>query len=85
MAIWSQVLGLAGCPMPDLRIRGEFAAIVSGWTLVSGFNAITEKLEEAAAWAKLNGPLLPAEEKTIHMMIECQIARGDEMHLDWED
>lgn len=66
-------------------MRDEFAAIISGWSLVSGFNSITDKLEEAARWAKDNGPLLPDEEKTVHLMIQCQIARGDELSLDWED
>lgn len=66
-------------------MRDEFAAIISGWMLISGIGDLTEKIEEAAKWTKLNGPLLPSEEAMIHLMIESQIARGTEMYLDWED
>ena len=66
-------------------MRDEFAEIVNGWTLVSGFNSITDRIEETARWAKDNGPLQPDEEATVHAMIQCQIARGDELALDWED
>lgn len=44
--------------------------------LVSGFEAITQRIEEVGEWAKLNGPLLPDEKKTVELMIQCQIARG---------
>jgi hypothetical protein len=37
-------------------MRDEFAAIVSGWTLISGPDDITERIEEAA-WMMVNGPL----------------------------
>lgn len=57
-------------------MRNEFHAIVSGWTLHSGIDDLTERIEEAAQWAKENGPLQPDEEKTIKMMIEAQISRG---------
>lgn len=58
--------------------RAEFDAIVSGWMLVDDVEAIGDKIDEAAAWTKLNGPLLPDEEATVKMMIECQIAKGIE-------
>lgn len=63
-------------------MRDEFAAIISGWTLVSGFNAITDRIEEVARWSKENGPLQPDEEKTVELMIQCQIARGFEEQID---
>ncbi len=57
-------------------MREEFAAIVSGWTLISGMAAITDRIEEVARWTKENGPLLPDEEATVKLMIRTQIARG---------
>lgn len=65
-------------------MRDEFARIISGWTLVSGFAAITDRIEEVARWAKDNGPLLPDEEATVHLMIQCLIARGEDLRLDWD-
>jgi hypothetical protein len=63
-------------------MRQTFRDIISGWTLIDGFDAITEKIEQAAKWTKANGPLEPDEEATIKMMIECQVARGlDEFPL----
>lgn len=59
-------------------MRDEFAAIISGWTLVDGFDFISKKLEEVSIWADQNKPLQPDEEKTIELMIQCQIARGIE-------
>lgn len=56
--------------------RDGFHAIASGWTLVSGFEALTERIEQLAEWTKLNGPLLPEEESTVAMMIQCQLARA---------
>lgn len=55
-------------------MRKEFRELVSGWMLVRDFDAITDRIEEVAEWAKKNGPLLPDEEATVKMMIECQIA-----------
>lgn len=60
------------------NIRDEFAAIVSGWTLISGMGDITDRIEQVAAWQKENGPLLPAEQATVELMIRTQIARGME-------
>ncbi len=57
-------------------MREEFAAIVSGWTLISGIGDLTEKIEEAAEWTKENGPLNEREEAMIKLMIRAQIARG---------
>lgn len=57
-------------------IRHTFNAVTSGWMLVSGFEPLTDRIEEVAEWAKLNGPLLPAEDRTVRLMIEAQIARG---------
>ena len=71
--------------MTEPRPREEFAAIVSGWTLIDGIGDLSDKIEEVARWAKENGPLLPSEEATVHLMIDCQIARGNEMYLDWEE
>ncbi len=57
-------------------MRPEFEAIVSGWTLISGIEDLTNRIEEAAEWIKLNGPLNDKEEATIKLMIQAQIARG---------
>lgn len=57
-------------------MRDEFRALVSGWTLISGLGPLTDRIEEVAEWTKKNGPLQEDEEKTIKMMIDCQIARG---------
>ncbi len=57
-------------------MREEFSALVSGWTLISGRAAISERLEELAPWIAANQPLLPDEEATVRMMIGCEIARG---------
>jgi hypothetical protein len=60
-------------------MRDGFAAIVNGWTLISGIDDLTDRIEQVAEWTKENGPLLPSEEATIRLMIECQIARGWEI------
>ncbi len=57
-------------------MRDGFRDIVSGWMLQSGIGPLTDRIEEAAAWTKTNGPLEPDEQATIRLMIECQFARG---------
>jgi hypothetical protein len=57
-------------------MRDGFREIVSGWTLISGMDDISERIEQAAEWTKASGPLQPDEEATIELMIEAQIARG---------
>lgn len=57
-------------------MREGFKDITSGWTLYSGIDNLTERIEAAAEWTKANGPLEPDEEATIKLMIEAQIARG---------
>jgi hypothetical protein len=57
-------------------MRDGFAEIVNGWTLIGGMDDLTDRIERAAEWTKANGPLLPSEEATIRMMIQCQIERG---------
>lgn len=57
-------------------MRTEFNEITSGWTLISGMDDLTERIERAAEWTKANGPLEPDEEARIRLMIESQIARG---------
>lgn len=76
LAFWANVREPVEGLVADNHRRPEFDTLVSGWTLVSGFNAITERIEEVARWAEKNRPLLPAEEKTVELMIQCQIARG---------
>ena len=61
-------------------MRAEFDEITSGWTLIDGFHDLTERIERAAAWTKLNGPLQPDEQARIQLMIEAQIARGFDEH-----
>jgi len=58
-------------------MRAEFQAIVSGWTLTSDVEDLGEYLEATARFiATADGPLEADEERTIAMMVECQIARG---------
>lgn len=58
--------------------RDGFREIASGWMLISGIEDLTERIEMLAKWTKENGPLLPTEEATVKLMIECQIARVSE-------
>jgi hypothetical protein len=60
--------------MPDLR--DGFRNIVTGWTLVDDFDALTDHIERAAEWTRDNGPLRPGEAATVKLMIEAQIVRG---------
>ena len=59
-------------------MRDGFSAISSGWTLISGLDDITDRIEQLAEWTRMNGPLEADEEATVKLMIECQIARGME-------
>jgi hypothetical protein len=63
------------------QMREGFRAIVDGWTMVDDPDVLTDRIERAAAWAKLNGPLLRNEEDAVMAMIERQLvlatARGD--------
>jgi hypothetical protein len=59
-------------------VRDGFSAISSGWTLISGLDDITDRIEQLAEWTRMNGPLEADEEATVKLMIECQIARGME-------
>jgi hypothetical protein len=60
-------------------VRAEFNEITSGWTLITSWDDLTERIERAAAWTKVNGPLEPDEQARISLMIESQIARGDDL------
>ena len=57
-------------------MRDGFRAITGGWTLISGIDDLTERIERVADWMKVNGALEPDEQATIEMMINAQIARG---------
>jgi len=59
-----------------MNMRDGFRDIVDGWMLISGIDDLTDRIERAAEWTKLNGPLQPDEEATIKLMIEAQIVRG---------
>lgn len=59
-------------------MREGFKEIAGGWTLISGMDDITDRIERLAEWTKANGPLLPDEERTVELMIQTQIARGME-------
>lgn len=59
-------------------MRDQFREIVSGWTLVHDVEALGERIEDLADWARTNGPLQPDEEATVKLMIETQIAWGIE-------
>lgn len=58
--------------------RQAFDDIASGWMLVHDVGALTEKIEELAAWTEANGPLTDDEMATVKLMIETQIAWGFE-------
>ena len=68
-------------------MRAEFDEITSSWTLISGMDDLTERIERAADWTKTNGPLEPDEQARIGLMIESQIARGmfPECHITMDD
>jgi hypothetical protein len=57
-------------------MREGFKEIIGGWTLISGIHDLTDRIERAAKWTEVNGPLEPDEEATIRLMIDAQIARG---------
>jgi hypothetical protein len=58
-------------------MRAEFAEITDGWMLIDGLEDLTDRIERAAEWTKINGPLELDEQKRIEVMISTQIARGD--------
>lgn len=62
--------------MSETSVRPEFREIVSGWMLRDDLGDLTDRIERAAKWTVENGPLWPAEEATIKLMIESQIARA---------
>ena len=55
-------------------MRDGFREIVSGWTLISGMEDLTERIEQAAEWTKANGPLEADEEATVKLMIETVVS-----------
>jgi len=57
-------------------MREGFREIVTGWTLISGVNDLTERIERTAKWTESNGPLHPDEQAVVQLMVESQIARG---------
>lgn len=59
-----------------MNLRDGFREIVSGWMLIDGVDDLTDRIERAAEWTKVNGPLLPDEEATIKIMIEAQLVRA---------
>jgi hypothetical protein len=59
-----------------MKLRDGFREIVSGWMLIDDFDDLTDRIERAGEWTKVNGPLEPDEQATIELMIEAQMARG---------
>jgi len=57
-------------------MRDAFRELVSGWTLVHDVEVLGDRLEEVAAWAKSNGPLLEDETATIEVMVRTQVVWG---------
>jgi hypothetical protein len=57
-------------------MRDEFRDIISGWMLVEDVEAIGERIEAAAQWDRVNGPLQPDERATVGLMIKTQVAWG---------
>lgn len=72
-----------------MELREGFREIVSGWALINDFDDLTDRIERAAKWTERNGPLQPDEEATIRLMIQIQIARGEDVdsdsEYDWND
>jgi hypothetical protein len=58
----------------DAMMRDGFRAITEGWMLVEDWHALTDRTEQLADWAAINGPLLPDEKATVRAMIDWQIA-----------
>lgn len=56
-------------------MRDGFREIADGWTLIDGVDDLTDRIERLGDWVKWNRPLEPDEEKTVELMIQCQIAR----------
>lgn len=56
-----------------MSIRPGFSAIVKGWFLIDDWYELTDRIERAAEWTKVNSPLSPDEEETVRLMIEYQI------------
>lgn len=61
--------------MEDPKRRAGFDEIVGGWMLISGTDDLDDRIERLAKWQEQVGPLLPAEEATVKLMIQAQIAR----------
>lgn len=59
-----------------MNLRPGFEEIVSGWMLIDDVEALGERIEQAAEWTKINGPLLPDEDATMKFMVETQVAKG---------
>jgi len=59
-----------------MDMRPGFREIVDGWMVIDDFDDLTDRIERVGAWTKANGPLLPDEQATVSLMIECQVARG---------
>ncbi len=57
-------------------MRPGFAEIVHGWTLISGMDDLTDRIERVEKWMKNNAPLSPTEQATIELMLRCQFARA---------
>src|SRR5689334_3889531 len=60
----------------DFLMRDGFRDAISGWTLIDDVDAIGEKIEAAAAFAKQHGPLEPDEQRAVSMMVEAQVLCG---------
>lgn len=58
--------------------RPEFAAFFDGYLLNDSFADITERIERAAEWVKMNGGLRAAESDFIRLMIRLQFDRADQ-------
>jgi hypothetical protein len=59
-----------------VNMRDGLRQIIQGWMLVDDFDALTDRIERAGKWKQENEPLLPDEEATLQLMIDCQIAQG---------
>jgi hypothetical protein len=57
-----------------MNVRPGFREITDGWMLVNDFDAVTDRIERLAEWAKANSPLQPDEAATVRMMIDAQTA-----------
>jgi hypothetical protein len=59
-------------------MREGFREITSGWTLISGVEPVTDRIDQVLEWSQTNSPLEPDEVDTLRLMLEVEFARSME-------